>query len=27
VSDQIRTFLSSKNLQQVIDDHQLNKGL
>ncbi len=27
VSDQIRTFLSSKSLQQVIDDHQLNKGL
>lgn len=27
VSDQIRTFLSSKNLQQVIDDHQLNEGL
>jgi Rrf2 family iron-sulfur cluster assembly transcriptional regulator len=27
VSDQIRTFLSGKNLQQVIDDHQLNKGL
>ena len=27
VSEQIRTFLSSKNLQQVIDDHQLNQEL
>jgi len=27
VSEQIRTFLSSKNLQQVIDDHQFQKGL
>ncbi len=27
VSEQIRLFLSSKNLQQVIDNHQSNKGL
>ena len=27
VSDQIRTFLNSKTLQMVIDDHNLNRGL
>lgn len=27
VSEQIRVFLSSKNLQQVMDDYQFNKGL
>lgn len=27
VSEQIRAFLNSKNLQQVINDYQLNKGL
>ena len=27
VSEQIRTFLTGKTLQMVIDDHNLNKGL
>lgn len=27
VSDQIRTFLNSKTLQMVMDDHNLNRGL
>ncbi|MBE8189715.1 MAG: Rrf2 family transcriptional regulator [Candidatus Thioglobus sp.] len=27
VSEQIRSFLSSKSLQQVVDEHTLNKGL
>ncbi len=27
VSDQIRTFLNSKTLQMVMDDHNLNRGI